>query len=85
MWFSFLCVYVSVYIYFLEKLCGLTLPVFVIGSDLVVADSPIGKLGLSVCYDLRFPEMYQQLRFKKDAEVSYTFLLVFLCNAMVFL
>jgi len=28
------------------------------GERIVVADSPVGKLGLSVCYDLRFPELY---------------------------
>ena len=28
------------------------------GKDLVVCGSPVGKLGLSICYDLRFPEMY---------------------------
>lgn len=38
---------------------------------MVVASSPIGRLGLTVCYDLRFPELYQQLRFKKDAEVLF--------------
>ena len=27
----------------------------------VTLDSPFGKLGLSVCYDLRFPEMYRAL------------------------
>lgn len=31
------------------------------GQDLVVVDTPIGKIGLTVCYDLRFPELYQQL------------------------
>ena len=31
------------------------------GRDLVVADTPVGKLGLSVCYDMRFPELYRQL------------------------
>ena len=35
------------------------------GTKLVVCDSPIGKLGLSTCYDLRFPEMYQQLSSEK--------------------
>eukprot|EP00250_Pteridium_aquilinum_P025290 c30508_g1_i1 orf=69-1037(+) len=39
------------------------------GSEVVVASSPVGQLGLTVCYDLRFPELYQWLRFKKDAEV----------------
>ncbi len=27
----------------------------------VVVDTPCGKLGLSVCYDIRFPELYRQL------------------------
>lgn len=27
----------------------------------VVADTPVGKLGLSVCYDMRFPELYREL------------------------
>lgn len=31
------------------------------GSELVVVDTPVGKIGLTVCYDLRFPELYQQL------------------------
>ncbi|GKV28557.1 hypothetical protein SLEP1_g37590 [Rubroshorea leprosula] len=39
------------------------------GKDIVAVDSPIGRLGLTVCYDLRFPELYQQLRFQHDAQV----------------
>ena len=31
------------------------------GRELVVADTPVGKLGLSVCYDMRFPELYRDL------------------------
>lgn len=31
------------------------------GTEVVVADAPLGKVGLSVCYDLRFPELYRQL------------------------
>jgi nitrilase len=38
------------------------------GEDLVVVDTPIGKIGLTVCYDLRFPELYQQLS-NKGAEL----------------
>ena len=31
------------------------------GRDIVIADTPVGKLGLSVCYDMRFPELYRRL------------------------
>src|SRR3984885_15283898 len=31
------------------------------GSGAVVVDTPAGKLGLSVCYDIRFPELYRSL------------------------
>jgi len=31
------------------------------GSEAVVAETPWGGLGLSVCYDLRFPELYRGL------------------------
>lgn len=31
------------------------------GERAVVAESPLGPLGLSVCYDLRFPQLYQRL------------------------
>jgi len=31
------------------------------GTEIVVAESPLGPLGLSVCYDLRFPELYREL------------------------
>ncbi len=31
------------------------------GREVVVADTPVGKLGLSVCYDMRFPELYRDL------------------------
>ena len=31
------------------------------GDAVVAADTPLGLLGLSVCYDLRFPELYRQL------------------------
>ncbi|MFC4259557.1 carbon-nitrogen hydrolase family protein [Marinobacter lacisalsi] len=35
------------------------------GEDLVTVDTPVGRLGLSICYDLRFPEMFRQLREKE--------------------
>ena len=31
------------------------------GSRLVVADTPEGRLGMTVCYDLRFPELYRAM------------------------
>jgi predicted amidohydrolase len=31
------------------------------GDEVVVAETPWGGLGLSVCYDLRFPELYRKL------------------------
>jgi predicted amidohydrolase len=31
------------------------------GQEVVTADSPWGRLGLSICYDVRFPELYRQL------------------------
>jgi nitrilase len=30
------------------------------GNEVVVIDSPFGRMGISVCYDLRFPELYRQ-------------------------
>jgi len=31
------------------------------GDSVVVVDSPFGKIGLSICYDLRFPELYRAM------------------------
>ncbi|MGA7981347.1 MAG: carbon-nitrogen hydrolase family protein [Chromatiaceae bacterium] len=31
------------------------------GGDVVVLDSPFGRLGVAVCYDLRFPELFRQM------------------------
>ncbi len=32
------------------------------GDRPVCVDTPVGRVGLSICYDVRFPELYQQLR-----------------------
>ena len=37
------------------------------GDELVVVPTPLGKIGLSVCYDIRFPELYRGL-FAQGAE-----------------
>jgi predicted amidohydrolase len=49
------------------------------GKRPVVASTPLGKLGLSICYDLRFPELYRRLAlagaevlFVPSAFTSYT-------------
>jgi nitrilase len=30
-------------------------------TEVVVADTPFGRLGLAVCYDLRFPELFRSM------------------------
>lgn len=49
------------------------------GSEPALVDLPIGKAGLSICYDLRFPEMYRnyalkgaKVLFVPSAFTSYT-------------
>ena len=34
---------------------------YVAGDTASVIDTPIGRLGLSICYDLRFPDLYRAL------------------------
>jgi nitrilase len=31
------------------------------GDSVVVLDTPFGRMGVAVCYDLRFPEMFRQM------------------------
>ncbi len=31
------------------------------GNQVVVVDTPFGRMGLSICYDLRFPELYRMM------------------------
>jgi predicted amidohydrolase len=38
------------------------------GESVVMAETPIGPLGLSICYDVRFPELYRALT-RKGARV----------------
>jgi len=38
------------------------------GSTVTVIDTPVGKLGLAVCYDIRFPELFRRL-FNLGAEI----------------
>jgi nitrilase len=32
------------------------------GKELVTIETPVGHLGLSICYDLRFPELYRAMK-----------------------
>lgn len=32
------------------------------GDQVVTVDTPAGRLGLAICYDLRFPELFRELR-----------------------
>uniref|UniRef100_A0A7S3PME9 CN hydrolase domain-containing protein n=1 Tax=Aplanochytrium stocchinoi TaxID=215587 RepID=A0A7S3PME9_9STRA len=38
------------------------------GDKIVLIDTPVGRVGLTVCYDLRFPEIFQRLA-KAGADV----------------
>lgn len=38
------------------------------GNELVVVDTEVGRVGLSICYDLRFPNQFWQLR-EQGAEI----------------
>ncbi|HXO19041.1 MAG TPA: carbon-nitrogen hydrolase family protein [Thermoanaerobaculia bacterium] len=38
------------------------------GAEAIVVPTPLGTLGLSICYDLRFTELYQQLT-ERGAEI----------------
>ncbi len=40
------------------------------GQHVVVADTPVGKLGMTICYDLRFPGLFQALRAKGAELIS---------------
>lgn len=39
------------------------------GTQVVTCDSPIGILGVSICYDLRFPEIYTYMALKRGAVI----------------
>jgi len=51
-----------------DKKCYRESDTFVAGDEAVVVQTPVGKVGLSICYDLRFPELYRKL-LAKGAEL----------------
>lgn len=40
------------------------------GDELVTVDTPVGRIGLTICYDLRFPEMFRRL--VDDGAIAFT-------------
>jgi deaminated glutathione amidase len=38
------------------------------GKEIVTVESPFGRLGISICYDLRFPELYRAM---KDVDIMF--------------
>ena len=41
---------------------------FKAGEEIIVVDTPFGKIGMSICYDLRFPILYRKM-VKMGAEI----------------
>ena len=41
---------------------------FKAGKDIVVVDTPFGRIGMSICYDLRFPMLYREM-VRQGAEI----------------
>jgi len=40
------------------------------GSDVVTSDTPLGVIGFSICYDIRFPELYRALSDRKATIIT---------------
>ncbi len=39
------------------------------GSEVMSVETSLGRVGLSICYDLRFPELYRKLTLEQGAEI----------------
>ncbi|WP_413285740.1 carbon-nitrogen hydrolase family protein [Vibrio sp. MA40-2] len=44
--------------------------IFQAGNDVVVVDTPVGKVGLAICYDIRFPQLFLELAAKGAQIIS---------------
>ena len=59
-----LAVYRKMHLFDVDVPGGLTIKesdAIVPGTEIVCPDTPLGRIGMSICYDLRFPEMYRKL------------------------
>jgi predicted amidohydrolase len=41
------------------------------GGKIVVMDTPFGKLGLAVCYDIRFPELFRMMHIRSVEVIAF--------------
>ena len=39
------------------------------GDEVVVAETPLGNIGMSICYDLRFPALWRRLAWEEDCDL----------------
>jgi predicted amidohydrolase len=61
---SLLCAYRKLHLFDVDVPGGVSLQesrTTVAGDAVVACDTPLGTMGLSICYDLRFPELYRAL------------------------
>jgi len=62
----YLAVYRKIHLFDVDLLGRVTIKesdAKVAGTEVVSAETSFGRIGLSVCYDLRFPELYRRLAF----------------------
>ena len=59
-----LAVYRKMHLFDVDVPGGLTIresDTIAAGDEVVVAETPLGRIGMSICYDMRFPELYRRL------------------------
>ena len=51
------------------------------GNEIVVADTPVGKLGLAVCYDIRFPELFRMMHLQGVEVIAFSAAFTFITGS----